>query len=140
MSRTLDESQFDLNISNKQTTLMQKCQRTTKQEYYFLKQGLFQSLMFNKYVVKCRKERHFFDFGKKNKEEEDPNKSVSYGQYIKTRGQPRHNQSMNYSMNQSMSRSKITDQSSILCNRKVNTEFDMIDSMLTLSPVSYNQY
>jgi hypothetical protein len=27
--------------------------------------------MFNKHIVKCRKERHFVDFGKKRKEEED---------------------------------------------------------------------
>lgn len=27
--------------------------------------------MFNKYIVKCRKERHFVDFGKKRKEDEE---------------------------------------------------------------------
>lgn len=56
--------------------------RQTKQEYYFLKQGVYMSSVFNKYVVKCRKERHFFDFGKKNKEDEDQ----TYSQYQKTRG------------------------------------------------------
>lgn len=57
-----------MNESEATSKLMQK--RATKQEYYFLKQGIFMSSMFNKYVVKCRKERHFFDFGKKNKEDE----------------------------------------------------------------------
>jgi hypothetical protein len=55
--------------------------------------------MFNKYVVKCRKERHFFDFGKKNKEDEElMNKSVTYSQYIKTRGKPKTNQSYSKSI------------------------------------------
>ena len=61
LNRTLDET------LNKQQ--LQK--RTTRQEYYFLKQGVYMSSKYNKYVVKCRKERHFFDFGKKNKEDEE---------------------------------------------------------------------
>lgn len=35
-------------------------------EFYFLKQGIFEHRLFSKYIVKCRKERHFLDFGKKN--------------------------------------------------------------------------
>lgn len=74
-----------MNESEANSKLTQK--RATKQEYYFLKQGIFMSSMFNKYVVKCRKERHFFDFGKKNKEEEE----MTYSQYQKTRGKQRNN-------------------------------------------------
>ena len=110
-------------------SLFQKNTKTTKQEYYFLKQGMFLTHSFNKYVVKCRKERHFFDFGKKNREDEE----MTYSQYMKTKGRPK--------PNLSQSRSRFMDQSSVMApSRKVNTEFDIIDSMLTLSPVSYNQY
>ena len=38
-------------------------------EFYFLKQGIFMNPMFNKYIVKCRKERHFIDFGKRKRDE-----------------------------------------------------------------------
>jgi len=41
----------------------------TPQEFYYLKQGVYQCQRFNKFIVKCRKERHFVDFGKKKKEE-----------------------------------------------------------------------
>ena len=44
--------------------------RTFKtREFYFLKQGIFEHRIFSKYVVKCRKERHFLDFGKKKRDE-----------------------------------------------------------------------
>lgn len=33
--------------------------------------GLYLNTRFNKNVIMCRKERHFFDFGNKNKEEQD---------------------------------------------------------------------
>ena len=39
-------------------------------EFYFLKQGIFEHRTFSKYIVKCRKERHFLDFGKKKRDEE----------------------------------------------------------------------
>ena len=38
-------------------------------EFYFLKQGIFEHRLFSKYIVKCRKERHFLDFGKKKRDE-----------------------------------------------------------------------
>jgi len=38
-------------------------------EFYFLKQGIFEHSVFSKYIVKCRKERHFLDFGKKKPDE-----------------------------------------------------------------------
>ena len=38
-------------------------------EFYFLKQGIFEHRFFSKYIVKCRKERHFLDFGKKKRDE-----------------------------------------------------------------------
>ena len=38
-------------------------------EFYFLKQGIFQNSLYNKYIVKCRKERHFIDFGKRKRDE-----------------------------------------------------------------------
>ena len=38
-------------------------------EFYFLKQGIFEHRVFSKYIVKCRKERHFLDFGKKKRDE-----------------------------------------------------------------------
>lgn len=103
----------------------------TKQESYFAK-GLYLNARFNKYVVMCRKERHFFDFGNKNKEDQDNslNKSVNASQYIKTRGKKNN-------FNSSF-KSKALDQSSLLASRKVNTPFLIIDSMLTLSPVSYD--
>jgi hypothetical protein len=41
----------------------------TPQEYYFVKQGQLQIKRFNTFIFKCRKERHFVDFGKKRKDE-----------------------------------------------------------------------
>ena len=38
-------------------------------EFYFLKQGIFEHRLFSKYIVKCRKERHFLDFGKKKRDD-----------------------------------------------------------------------
>lgn len=38
-------------------------------EFYFLKQGIFEHRTFSKYIVKCRKERQFLDFGKKMRDE-----------------------------------------------------------------------
>jgi hypothetical protein len=32
---------------------------------------------FNPYIVQCRKERHFVDFGKKRREEQDPETAPS---------------------------------------------------------------
>jgi len=115
--------------------LRQKGLRTTKQESYFTK-GFYLNSKFNKYVVMCRKERHFFDFGKKNKDDEEnpANKSVSYSQYMKTRGGKKS------FYNSSFRDKSLLDQSSVMASRKVNTPFPIIDSMLTLSPVTYDQY
>lgn len=41
----------------------------TMMEYYFIKQGQLLSTKFSPHIVKCRKERHFVDFGKKRKED-----------------------------------------------------------------------
>lgn len=38
-------------------------------EYYFVKQGQFLSIKFNPRIIKCRKERHFVDLGKKRKDD-----------------------------------------------------------------------
>lgn len=38
-------------------------------EFYFLKQGIFEHRLYSKIIVKCRKERHFLDFGKKKRDE-----------------------------------------------------------------------
>ena len=115
--------------------LRKKGLRTTKQESYFSK-GLYLNARFNKFVVMCRKERHFFDFGKKMKEDEELNKSVSYSQYVKTRG----GKKSYYNTTMNSSRARALDQSVVMANRKVNTPFPIMDSMLTLSPVTYDQY
>lgn len=64
-------NQSNHNLLRNKSFLIKTTSNYSKQEYYFLKQGLFQSSMFNKYIVKCRKERHFVDFGKKRKEDEE---------------------------------------------------------------------
>lgn len=104
--------------------------RYSKQEYYFLKQGLFLSSMFNKHIVKCRKERHFVDFGKKRKEEEEEELSYKYGKSNKIYN----------NMSGSKNKYKQLEMSQLATRKQVNTEFDITDSMLSLSPVSYDQY
>lgn len=49
----INDSRFNLQKEKKQ----QESFKT--REFYFLKQGIFEHRTFSKYIIKCRKERHF---------------------------------------------------------------------------------
>ena len=101
-------------------------------EFYFLKQGIFQNQLYNKYIVKCRKERHFIDFGKRKRDEVLLEEQINNARADAERTGNR------------QALQKLKNQNPHVANqpprKKVNTEFDIPDQMLSISPITYNQY
>ena len=112
-------------------------------EFYFLKQGIFEHRVFSKYIVMCRKERHFLDFGKKKRDE-----VLLEEQQLQNNGEFPHamsRKSMPHGINLKAFNSfsvrqqrQLQRQSEV--KKRTNTEFDILDQMLTLAPITYNQY
>lgn len=58
-----------MSLTSGQASVTEHTSQFKTREFYFLKQGIFEHRIFSKYIVKCRKERHFLDFGKKKRDE-----------------------------------------------------------------------
>ena len=109
-----------------------------------MKQGIFEHRLFSKYIVKCRKERHFLDFGKKKRDEVLLEEQLSLNNGTLTSAMSRRMMSHGISaksFNQHTTRSqRQLLQQQEQAKKRTNTEFDILDQMLTLAPISYDQY